>query len=49
MKALRTALYNTLCSARTARRDTRAIDAASARAFSPAARQELRVLIGTRA
>ena len=47
MTALRTALYNTLHSARVARRNARAMDEAAARAFTPAARQELRVLVGT--
>ena len=47
MTALRTALYNTLHSARVARRNARAMDEAAARAFTPAARQELRILVGT--
>lgn len=44
MTALRTALYNTLHSARIARRNAREMDAASARALTPSARQELRML-----
>ena len=47
MTSLRTALYNLLHSARIARRKARAMDAAAARAFTPAARQELRILVGT--
>ena len=47
MTALRTALYNTLHSARVARRNARAMHEAAARAFTPAARQELRILVGT--
>lgn len=48
MTSLHTALYNLLHSARVTRRKARAMDAAAARAFNPAARQELRILVGTR-